>query len=64
MAYREAHRVRASGRYLKEIGMAYVKLGNMTTACRYFRRSIQRLPSDKRLDAIERLAVFGCSLSL
>jgi serine/threonine protein kinase len=62
--YREAYRVRASGRYLKEIGMAYVKLGNMTSACRYFRRSVQRLPSAKRLDAIERLAVFGCNLSL
>jgi serine/threonine protein kinase len=63
-SYREAFRVRSSGRYLKEIGMAYVKLGNMANACRYFRRSIQRLPSSKRLDAIERLAVFGCNLSL
>jgi len=63
-AYQEAYRTQSSARHLKEIGMAHVKQGQMRQGCRYFGRYIKKLSKSRRADAMERLAVFGCDLSL
>ncbi len=63
-AYKSAYKRSPSSRYLKQIGMAHIKLGNRTEACRYFQRFVRRTPSSKRPDVVERLAVYGCELSL
>jgi len=63
-AYKDAYKQSPAARYLKQIGMAQLKLGNRAEACRYFQRSVARTAAAKRADAIERLAVYGCELSL
>jgi serine/threonine protein kinase len=63
-AYRDAYKIKSSLSYLKHIGQAQIKLGNRAGACRTFQRFIKRVASAKRPDAMERLAVYGCNLSL
>jgi hypothetical protein len=63
-AYRDAYKIKSSSSYLKHIGLAQIKLGNRAEACRSFQRYLKRVASAKRPDAIERLAVYGCNLSL
>jgi len=63
-AYKSSYKRSPSPRYLKQIGMAHIKLGNRSEACRYFQRFVRRTPASQRPDVVERLAVYGCQLSL
>ena len=66
-AYRNAYQVKSRAKYLKGIGQAYARQGDMKRACSYFQKYVNRLKrrgQDAAQQAIKRFAHYGCSLAL